>query len=59
MTGADLHPYAATIGVGTGAARGVDVQWTAARRIFRSRARLLREGLEELIVLGPIPEHDR
>lgn len=56
MMSADLHPYAATVGIGTGAAHGADVQWTAARRIFRSRARLLREGLEELIVLGPIPE---
>lgn len=56
MTAADLHPYAATVGTGTGAARGTEVQWTAARRIFRNRARLLREGLEELVLLGPIPQ---
>jgi len=56
LTRSDLHPHAASLGVGTVAARGSDAQWTYLRRIFRAWARVLRQGLEELIVLGPVPE---
>jgi len=56
VSAADLHPYAASGGVGTGATRSADAQWTHTRRLFRRWARMLREGLEELIVLGPVPE---
>lgn len=55
LTHEDFHPHAASLGIGTAVSRSADAQWTNLRRIFRGWARVLRQGLEELIVLGPVP----
>ncbi|HJO23111.1 MAG: DUF3313 family protein [Myxococcota bacterium] len=39
----------------TAAIQSAEAQWMNSRRLFRRWARVLREGLEELTVLGPIP----
>ena len=44
------------LGVGSGEIRSAEAQWMNSRRLFRRWASVLRKGLEELIVLGPVPE---
>lgn len=43
-------------GKGSTAMQSAEAQWSNSRRLFRRWASILREGLEELIVLGPVPE---